>query len=298
MATEPILHRSTQPEPPSLPSGVTTSSRSKPTLTELDQSGMSELLAPLEKVNISINRNAENLAKLNETCDATHASLEYTQADILTLKNDNRTLKDENINLKSHVTALEQTVNDMQRQISNLTEKIVLVDNNARRNSFKIDGVSETEGEDLANITIDIIQHILPNFSRSDIDKSFRLGKPGTKPWTILVTLIRESGTDIILSEKAKLKEIPTLQSIWINDNTHPVIKKLIDLRLITKLAVKEGYEAKAKGNGIVVHSIYYSYSDLDLLPGNLRLASTKTKKLKSMTTFYSQHAPLSNNRY
>ena len=145
-------------------------------------------------------------------------------------------------------------------------------------------------------ISLDILRHILPNLCLEDIDKTYRFGWKDAAHPSIHVTFMRENDHDRILAGKSKMRNVPELSAVWINDDDNTQTRKRKgECRSLSPLAVKEGYQSKPKGQALVVDGKYYPHKDLHLLPPNIQLAKIKTKQYDGMTAYCGSISPLSN---
>ena len=221
------------------------------------------------------------------------SSLTNTQADIADLKKENTLLRTElnAVKLQISETQKNQRVSDL--AVSEMNDRLCTVDHIQRRSNIVIEGVDPSPNENLPNIVRDIITKFDPHFQANEIDYVMRLG-PGRR--TILVVFVRATTRDRVLASKTKMKQYPTLQHVFISEDSNPEVRsQKADIRSIGRLAQSQNIEVKPRGRGLIYSGQYYPHANLSLLPPELHLEHTRTRIGVDFVAYYSHLSVLSN---
>ena len=98
------------------------------------------------------------------------------------------------------------------------------------------------------------------------------------------------------MNKKKSLKGLPNMANIWLNEDANPKIRKQkLESRSVVKHALNKGYDAKQKGLGVVVNGRYYTRDNMNQLPGDIQLGTTKMREDAHTVGFQGKLAPLSN---
>ena len=167
------------------------------------QSQISELVTTIVSgVLDGLNKKLENLEKRNDD-----------------LQKENEDIQKENTELQKRVKTLESAV-DAGEQYS-------------RRNCLRVSGVKELTGESTDNIVLDIAEAIDVNIDIRDIDRSHRLGKPGTvdeprtKPRDIIVKFVSYRPRNMFYRARTSLKD-KGYKGVFINEDLTKARSKLL----------------------------------------------------------------------
>ena len=252
----------------------------------------------LDRLDLTITQIADNLKNVSRTCLQLERSLKFSQSDIVDLQAENADMKTENTSLKARITTLEQTTRDLERRVTGNEQNIAFNDNKARKRNAIIEGIVEQAGEIPAARVTDILCRVDQQLGRDEIDIAYRVGKPTHQltPRPILVTFTRLSTKERLMSLKPTMRRIPDMKGIWINEDLNPIVsQQKSEIRTTVNILAEAGHNARVKGQGAVINSVYYTHRDLTRLPPNIESDNTRTKKVANQTAFASEKAPLSN---
>ena len=107
-----------------------------------------------------------------------------------------KNLSQRNNELKKQNTDMKKENSELQKRVKTLESAADAAEQYSRRNCLRISGLEETDRENTDNILFDIAEAIDVNIDLRDIDRSHRLGKPGTegvprtKPRDIIVKVV------------------------------------------------------------------------------------------------------------
>lgn len=105
------------------------------------------------------------------------------------------------------ISQLETKLNEKDAQITVLTSNIQDLEQYSRRNSVRIFGVPEEEGENTNKLVSDLCNNIGVQVVDSDIDRSHRVGKRvGNKPRAIIVKFNKYCTKSSVCKSRKKLK--------------------------------------------------------------------------------------------
>ena len=253
------------------------------------------IMAMFKTLNDKMTEQITRLKNIDIAAVNTNKSLQFTQDSLNELKGKVNDLEKENKELASQNESYHRMTRDMGRRLDLMEQRLDQSDHTSRRKNIIIEGVAETQGENVVDIAIDILSTILPHITRNDLEFAQRVFKPGGKR-PILITFRSVTLRDESLRKKKELKTKTNLKSIWLNEDANPTIKKQKnDCRNIVPEAQKQGLQAKQRGTGVVVNDTYYPYNRLDNLPANVKLAQTRTRVSDRAVGFAGPLAPLSN---
>ena len=97
-----------------------------------------------------------------------------------TLSTEIQALRDENAKLHAENLKLRKDVDAFTTRVTKAESEIDALEQYTRRNSVRISGVPETEGENTDEIVSKIADALHTHIGPSDIDRSHRIGKPKT----------------------------------------------------------------------------------------------------------------------
>ena len=254
------------------------------------------LLAILKSIEDKLDDQGGTLRKVSVSQSVLQKSIEFAHANSSDLKDRIVQLEKQNHQLMKNNEVLQSQGRDMNRRLDNIEQQLSQADHNNRRRNIILEGVGISEGENPMDIVLDILVHVEPNNSRSDIDLAQRVYRPGGKTKPILVVFKSVTQRDLIMGKKKALKDKPNMANIWLNEDSNPVIRKQkLESRSVVRLAVSKGYEAKQRGLGVIVNGRYYSRDNLDHLPEEIKLTEIKTREEGNTIGFQGRLAPLSN---
>ena len=253
------------------------------------------IMAMFESINDKMSEQISRLKRMDLAAVNTNKSLQFTQDNVTDLQTRVQALENENKNLAKQNEECQRHTRDMGRGLDLIEQKLEQNDHTQRLRNILIEGVAESQGENVFDIAIDILTAILPQMGTGNLEFAQRVNKPGGKR-PILVVFKTISLRDAILANKRKLKEKTNMKSIWLNEDANPVIKKQKnDARPVVREAQKQGVQAKQRGTGLVLDNVYYPHNKLNDLPENIKLAQTRTRISDSKVGFAGHLAPLSN---
>lgn len=201
-----------------------------PTLSQPQISN--QMLETLSSVirNIIKEENASLVSKINEF----QKSIEYYSDQIDKISNLMKNVAEENKSIKKECSDLQQKYKKLEQEYSEI--KLSVEDDKlyARNRNILIEGLQETEGENVVDITLKIANCIgINNINKSDIQMAHRLNTKTTKK-PIVVQFSHRMVRDEYL-QKAKSRRItsttihPNLASspLYINEHLTPYYKAL-----------------------------------------------------------------------
>lgn len=211
---------------------------------------------------------------------------------------DRRRLMIAELNLRT-VTALN----------AKLTEKVNEFENHSKICNIRIDGKSESEGEDLNKFVNDLAMFLNPNSQRGPIMTAiYRIGKltqnnnnnhGGRRPYrprTIMATFTTATDRNAFYFARMKLKGSPMYKGIYLNDDVSVETRKAReDFRSVAALARSEGANVRVHSDGILIDGVKYKTSEPQSLPARFALSRAKTIKSGDEIYFHSEHSFLSN---
>ena len=210
------------------------------------------------------------LKKLDAKSDTTsgtvrelQTSLEYSQAEIDTLKGENNKLKQRLADLETE----ERRSTFHQKRIE---EKVDRVDTANKRKNLVLEGVPETEGgkEDVVKTVWSVFDQL--NMERAiELDSCYRTGSSGGgRPRPITVVFVKQADRDLVYSRRMELKRSLNHKQVWINEDLGPASKKARNMiRLISRQAQGEGIDHRTGKYAIFINRRKYDESNLTDLP-------------------------------
>ena len=222
--------------------------------------------------------------------------MDFAHANTSDLKDRVVKLEKDNIQLQGKNKILESQNRDMNRRIGNIEQHLALLDHGNKRRNILIDGVPESVNENTTDIAVDILSALDADINGQSIEYSQRVHRPGAKVKPILVVMKSLSQRDNLMKKKGSLKAHHNMANIWLNDDPNNLIRKQkLENKSIVKCAIKQGYDAKQRGHGVVVNGRYFSRENLEQLPEKIKLHNTRTRVTENAVGFQGKQAPLSN---
>ena len=255
-----------------------------------------KLMAMLKSIDDKLTDQGGTLNKLVVSQNMMQKSIDFAHANSSDLKGRIVVIEKENLKLTVQNEQLNSQARDMARRLDNIEQQLAQSDHNNRRRNIVIDGVGESEGENTRDIAVDILSSLDKSLTKGDIDFTQRVYRPGGKSKPILVVLKSTSQRDMIMNKKKSLKGLPNMANIWLNEDANPKIRKQkLESRSVVKHALNKGYDAKQKGLGVVVNGRYYNRANMNQLPEDIKLGTTKMREDANTVGFQGKLAPLSN---
>ena len=216
-------------------------------------------------------------------------------------------LKDMKVSLeeyKKEVTTLKAEINQARKCNQSLAaenieikEEKFKLETYLRRQNLVIEGVNESEYEDVQNKVINLLADKCKIVLRAiEIDKIHRYGKSvAGRPRPIIIRFMSHSSRDRILFTYRGLKDKPS--NLFVNEDLPYEIKtRRADVRAMANQAKSVGARVKLQGDRVVIDSKVYTFNTLKHVPAKYSLESARTVRVNEDTTaFYSKYSILSN---
>ena len=126
---------------------------------------------------------------------------------------------------ETHV--LKKEVNELERVIQVQRFDLDRLEQYGRRETIRINGIPETEGEDTNDIVKQLVADIGVSITTADISVSHRMpGRPGTAK-TIIAKFVRRDVKASVMRNKRKLRENDKRRGVYVNEDLTPLRAKL-----------------------------------------------------------------------
>jgi hypothetical protein len=188
----------------------------------------------------------------------------------------NKQLKQEMSNLRTQIKAKDEKLDELQKHVKTLEVKLESQEQYSRRNSLRLSGVPEEEGELVPNLVIETLNENLtldPPLKLDELDRAHRVGPKVTgQSRPILIKFAAYGSKSRIYKKKKELKPDP---------NVGPFTTELFLNEDLTKTRVNLLYKTRQKkkekkitdcwtydGNIYIkdkVNKIYQIHSEADL---------------------------------
>ena len=172
-------------------------------------------------------------------------------------------VNDSSKELDKYRTRIEQLKNDKQK----LTNSINNMEQYTRRNSIRVFGVKEEEGESTNEITKDLCRkHLGITLSDSDIDRSHRVGpaKDDGKR-AIIIKFARHDTKHQVMKARRKLKGTTVVIKQDLTKDNNNILKAAVDSDKISKAWSWDGRIFAVK-NGTDTVSVIHAIADINKL--------------------------------
>ena len=171
-----------------------------------------------------------------------------------------------------------------------------MVEKKQRSHNMLIEGVKETNNENLRLIVDKMLDDLETTFNVEWIDSIYLLGskRRGADRRPIMVTFPIVAYKYEIYRNVYKLKTIKKWKGVYRQDDmtaSEEVKKK--EVRAIYAFAKAQGLDVRMCGNNLVVDGVRYGPDEA--LPHNLSIENAKTVKVKDGRAFQSTYSPHSN---
>lgn len=207
---------------------------------------------------------------------------------------------------------LKRIICDMSRQIEYLKAKLKkhdkqFLDVNAdlRDRHLVINGIQETDEEDLLDIVLGELDMTIPNsagcdmeITRWDIDMVYRSGKQSHNPRfprPITVVFYSKGLKQNLMYLKKKLGWDNQSKISYTDDMSYDVRQHRDVLKSVANRAQYTDHTVRMAGNKIIVDDITYCFDDLDILPVDLKDGTVQQKNVKGGIAFRGKGSFLSN---
>lgn len=201
--------------------------------------------------------------------------LKESQQKIKQLETDNRELKEK---IQTLNQAVSKSNKSHEKSHAELDSKIELLGTKSRKNNVIVDGIQETENENLETILLSLTDAVSCDLLPSEIHAIYRFGTArGAKPRSIMVTLESPKAKDKIIQNVKEIKRKSTNKYLWFNkDQTDNTRRRTMLLKRCHALCVKNKHEAILKSDAITLEGKTYKYEELSLLPEKCRPEDTR----------------------
>ena len=192
---------------------------------------------------------------------------------------------------------LEAKTKDLQNENKHLKDRIDQLENDKRGNNLKIDGVKETDQENLSDTVLRLANAIDVRCQPPDIDLVYRIGKsrPGDRPRPILVQFKTKSVRDSLFYGRSKLRRHDDWKYVYINDDVNESTrKKREDLRAIALLCQVKNIDHRLHTDSVVINGSKFTQHQIDQLPEGITIEDAKTLSTGKGILFQSRHSFLS----
>lgn len=184
-----------------------------------------------------------------------------------------------------------------------LSQRITKLENKNRQCNILIDGLVETEGEDILKCVLDIATQICPGkITQDSFAAIYRLGRrdngnQGRRRPRVVLSCFKDVRTrNMFYYARTKLKDHDQLKGIYLNDDVTPETKRARDeLRSVANLARSAGASVRVHDDGIVLDGTKFRLFETDTLPDKFSLSKAKTLSTARGIFFHSKSSFLSN---
>lgn len=179
------------------------------------------------------------------------------------------------------------------------------LENKQRGCNVRLDGVDETDREDMRHIVMDMAVAMGVNvITLGDISAAYRVGKIPTttqrthrqKMRTIMVTFTTMQKRNAFYFARTKLRNTEKYRKVFINDDvTQYTRKQRDDYKSVANVARDDGVEVRIHSDGILLNGNKFYMSEPHTLPAKYSLEAAKTIVVGGEIYFASEHSYLSN---
>ena len=129
--------------------------------------------------------------------------------------------------IMKETNVLKQEVNALKRVIQVQRFEFDKLEQYGRRETIRINGIPETEGEDTNVLVTELAADIGVTITTSDISVSHRMpGRPGTAK-TIIAKFVRRDVKASVMRNKRKLRENDKRRGVYVNEDLTPLRAKM-----------------------------------------------------------------------
>ena len=194
---------------------------------------------------------------------------------------------------------LEAKTKTLQEENKRLKDRVDQLENEKRGNNIKIDGVKESEQENLSDTVLKLAGAIGVRCQPTDIDFVYRIGKVGKgdrpRPRPILVHFKTKAVRDNIFYGRSKLRGKDDWKYVYVNDDVNESTrKKREDLRAVALLCQVKNIQHRLHSDSIVVNGRKFTEHQIDQLLEGLKIEDAKTLSTGKGILFQSRHSFLS----
>ena len=159
-----------------------------------------------------------------------------------------------------------------------------------------IEGLKETNGEDLYTVMDEMLNDMELNFTAEWIDTFHRMGpkRQGKSRRPVLLTFPFISYKHQMFRNVYKLKDYDKWRGVYLQDDLSPENQtKKKEMRAIYSFAKSKGIDVKMRSLNLIIDGVKYSPNDQ--LPHNLSIKSAKMVEVQDGLAFQGPHAEYSN---
>ena len=196
--------------------------------------------------------------------------------------------------------------------LTDVEDKIEKLERERRKTTLIIDGVEESETEDITKTVDNIFQDVGVSYSTKASVKIYRKGRltaltggryPAAegrrrRPRAIVVVFLRQTEKAELFRNLKNLKGKEEWAKVFFNDHwTEQQFAEQRDLRALAAYATSKGREASVRAGVLWFEGRKLRYEDLFKLPNDISLMKAKTLQILDGEgiVFQSPHSPLSN---
>lgn len=179
------------------------------------------------------------------------------------------------------------------------------MENRLRGCNVKLDGVDETDREDLVRLVLEVAAAMgLNALTKSDIDAAYRLGRIPSgnvrnqrqRPRSIMVNFHSHRVRNNFYFARTRLRNCDQFRKVYVNDDvTQLTRRQREEFKSVANLARDQGTEVRIHSDGILLGGRKFYLTEPHLLPERFSLATAKTVKVGNDVYFASEHSYLSN---
>ena len=258
--------------------------------TKESQTGTPEDIT-VEDLHVKIHSLATRLSSIETVCAGYKESLEFTQAQVLDLK-------EENNDLRHYIDSIELEVNRNMYAINKLESKQDRLEMSTKKKNLIFEGVQE-QAKGRENLH-DVLRDLFVEMGIKDkiaYDSLYRLGQRRRQsPRPILVSFMRQDSRDFVFSRRASLKDSDIFHRVWVTDDVTPPMKRVKTVvREVAKVARNLGAKCTSTPYTVTIDDKRYNEANLQDLPPQYSVENVKVKKIGDSLCYHSEHAPFSN---
>ena len=194
---------------------------------------------------------------------------------------------------------LEAKTKDLHNENKRLRDRVDQLENGKRGNNLKIDGIKETDQDNLSDTVLKLAAAIGVRCQPTDIDFVYRIGKVGKgdrpRPRPVLVHFKTKAVRDNIFYGRFKLRGKDEWKYTYVNNDVNESTrKKREDLRAVALLCQVKNITHRLHSDSIVINGRKFTKHQIDQLPEGLRIEDAKTLSTGKGILLQSHHSFLS----
>lgn len=264
--------------------------------------GMNDIRRDVNDIKTELNDVKEGLSEVKSTTVKVEAKLEQ---ELSTVKGELTATRSQLENNKLKLAVAEQMMTASTYAIRSLSTRLTQMENRNRKCNVIVDGLPDTNGEDLLQKIIDLAVRICPGKVHPEsIQSVYRLGKSTqggnrgsakkTRPVMVVFGDVR-TRNDFYFA-RTKLKSMDQLSNVYINDDVTIETKRARDeYRSVAIIARNAGAMVRIHDDGLVLNGTKYKLFEPDTLPAEYSLDKAKTITTPQGIFFHSESSYLSN---